>query len=74
MTQPSTGAATVVLLTGDSTGAAPVRVLKAMARPTRVVDNFIVILFVELRSLVRFEEVWSMFGEGTEQVLEAGFL
>jgi hypothetical protein len=39
-----------VALAGSSTGAAMARVLKAMKRPTREVENFIVEMFVKFRS------------------------
>jgi hypothetical protein len=42
--------ATTVPLTGSSTGAAMAMVLKAMTRPTREVENFIVKMFVKLRN------------------------
>jgi hypothetical protein len=41
--------ATAVPLAGTSTGAAMAMVLKAMTRPTREVENFIVKMFVKLR-------------------------
>jgi hypothetical protein len=63
-----------VLSAGSLTGAAAVRVPKAIARPTRGEVNFIVMVVPEMRGSIGFEGMWWIFGKGKEQMLEAEFL